>query len=146
MSPPYGNGCEQRYGVCGSRELRYAVCMVECLTNLHESSRRARLSRFFMSSDPSILPPVADVVFRRVVVPPVDLPEPGTIKVHRDGRLFGGVTDLVDALLVRQHGRDPIFHAPLDPPELLQAGVIGHRAVIEALVSFFEDGSHDATE
>jgi hypothetical protein len=24
--------------------------------------------------------------------------------------------------------------------------VIGHRAVIEALVSFFEDGSHDATE
>jgi hypothetical protein len=24
--------------------------------------------------------------------------------------------------------------------------VIGHRAVIEALVSFFENGSHDATE
>ena len=74
---------------------------------------------------PSILRPIADVVFRRVVVPPIDLPEPGTIKVHRDGRFFGRVTDPVDALVSWQHGRDPIFPAPLELPELLQAGMIG---------------------
>ena len=95
---------------------------------------------------PSILRPIADVVFRRVVVPSIDLPEPGTIKVHRDGRFFVRVTNPVNALLVRQNCRDSVFPFPLDPPELLQAGVIGHRAVIEALVSFLEDGSHDATE
>jgi hypothetical protein len=95
---------------------------------------------------PWIVLPVADVVLGRVVVSPVYLPEPGTVKVHRDGRFFGRVTNPVNALLVRQNCRDSVFPFPLDPPELLQAGVIGHRAVIEALVSFFEDGSHDATE
>jgi hypothetical protein len=48
---------------------------------------------------PSIWRPVADVVFRRIVVSPVDFPESGTIKVHRDGRFFGRVTDPVDAIV-----------------------------------------------
>jgi hypothetical protein len=73
---------------------------------------------------PWIVRPVADVVLGRVVVSPVYLPEPGTVKVHRDGRFFGRVTDPVDALVSWQHGRDPIFPAPLEPPELLQAGMI----------------------
>jgi hypothetical protein len=90
--------------------------------------------------------PVADVVLGRVVVSPVYLSEPGTVKVHRDGRFVVRVTNPVNALVSWQQGRDPIFLAPPEPPELLQAGVIGHRAVIEALVSFFEDRSHDATE
>jgi hypothetical protein len=85
----------------------------------------------------SIAWPVADVVSRRVVVPPVYLPEPRNVKVHRDGRLLVWVTNPVNAPLVRQYGRDPVFPSPRDPPELLQMGVIGHRAVIEALVSHF---------
>jgi hypothetical protein len=38
-----------------------------------------------------IVQPVADVILRRVVVPPVYLPEPRTVKVHRDSKLFGRV-------------------------------------------------------
>jgi hypothetical protein len=45
----------------------------------------------------SILRPVADVVLGRVVVPPVYLPEPRTVQVHRDGRLLGWVTNRVNA-------------------------------------------------
>ena len=95
---------------------------------------------------PSILLPVADVVSGRVVVPPVYLPEPGTVEVHRDGRFFGRITNPVNASLVWQNNRDSVFPSPLEPPELFQAGVIWYRAVIEALVTFFENGSHDATE
>ena len=86
---------------------------------------------------PSVVRSVADVVLRRIVVPPVYFPEPRTVQVNRDGRLLRWVTDPVNTPLVRQHGRDPVFPSPLEPPELLQAGVIGHRAVIEALVSHF---------
>jgi hypothetical protein len=89
---------------------------------------------------------VADVVSGRVVVPPVCLPEPGTVEVHRDGRFFGRITNPVNASLVWQNNRDSVFPSPLEPPELFQAGVIGYRAVIEALVTFFQNGSHDATE
>ena len=46
-------------------------------------------------------------------------------QVHRDGWFFGRVTDPVDALVSWQHGRDPIFPAPLELPELVQAGMIG---------------------
>jgi hypothetical protein len=43
----------------------------------------------------SILRTVADVVLGRVVVPPVYLPKPGTVKVYCDGWLFGWITNLV---------------------------------------------------
>jgi hypothetical protein len=52
----------------------------------------------------SILRTVADVVLGRVVVPPVYLPKPGTVKVYFDGWLFGWITHLVNALFIRQHG------------------------------------------
>src|SRR5215207_10328707 len=71
----------------------------------------------------SILRTVADVVLGRGVVPPVYLSKPGTVKVHRDGWLFGGVTHPVNAPLIRHHGRDPIFPSPLKPPELLHDDV-----------------------
>ena len=35
-----------------------------------------------ISLPPSIIRPVADVVLGRVVIPPVYLPEPGTVKLH----------------------------------------------------------------
>src|SRR5215211_6973237 len=94
----------------------------------------------------SIIGPVADIVSGRVVVTPVYLPEPGSVKVHRNGRFIGRITYPVNASLIRQHGRDPIFPSPLKPPELLQAGIIVQRAVVGTLVALFKNGSHNATE
>src|SRR5215213_2399244 len=94
----------------------------------------------------SILQPVADVVLGRVVVPTVNLPKPGTVKVHRDGWRFGGVAYPVNAPLIWQHGRDPIFPAPLEPPELLQAGIVRQGAIVGTLVTLFKNGSHNAAE
>src|SRR5918994_4999017 len=68
---------------------------------------------------------ITDVVLGRVVTPPVYLPEPGPVEVHRDGWLSRRVAQPVDAPIVRQHDRDPILHPPLAPPELLQAGIGG---------------------
>jgi hypothetical protein len=81
--------------------------------------------------------PIADVVAQGIVVPPVYFPEPRTVKVHRDDWFLRWVANPVNAPLERQYGRDPVFLSPLEPPELLQAGVIEYRAVIEALVSHF---------
>src|SRR5215211_9353196 len=94
----------------------------------------------------SSLRTVADVVLGRVVVPPVYLTKPGTVKVHRDGWFFGRVTYPVNAPLVRQHGRDPIFPSPLKPPELPQASIVWQGAIVGTLVALFQDGTHDATE
>src|SRR5215213_7963236 len=95
---------------------------------------------------PSVVWSVADVVVGRIVIPPVYLIKPGTIEVHRDGRFSCGVTYAMNAPLIRKHGRDSIFPAPLESPELLQAGMIGQRAIVDTLVAFFQDGAHDATE
>src|SRR5829696_5359750 len=94
----------------------------------------------------SILQPVADVVLGRVVVPAIYLPKPRTVKVHRDGWRSGRVTHPVNAPLVRQHARDPIFTSPLEPPELVQAGIVSQGAIVGTLVALFKNGSQDATE
>src|SRR5215203_3798605 len=94
----------------------------------------------------SILRPVADVVLGRVVVPAIYLPKPRTVKVHRDGWRSGRVTHPVNAPLVRQHARDPIFTSPLEPPELVQAGIVSQGAIVGTLVALFKYGSQDATE
>jgi hypothetical protein len=69
-----------------------------------EVSGRSSLGSVYVPLVSSSLRPVADVVLGRVVVPPVYLPKPRTVKVHRDGWLFGGVTYPVNAPLIRQHG------------------------------------------
>src|SRR5215213_3205648 len=93
-----------------------------------------------------IFRPIADVFLGRVVVPPVYLPKPGTVKVHGDGWFFGLVTYPVNTPLIRQHGRDPVFPSPPKQPELLQASIIGQGAVVGTFVAFFQGGSHDTTE
>jgi hypothetical protein len=99
-----------------------------------------------LSVPPSVVWPVANVVSGRIVVPSVYLTKPGAVKVNRDGRFFFRVTNPMNAPFIRQQGRDSVFPAPLKPPELLQAGMIGHRSVVGALVTFFQDRSQDATE
>src|SRR5829696_2265204 len=93
-----------------------------------------------------IFRPIADVVLGRIVIPPVYLPKPGTVKVYGDGWFFGLVTYPVNTPLIRQHGRDPVFPSPPKQPELLQASIIGRGAVVGTFVAFFQNGSQDTTE
>jgi hypothetical protein len=92
----------------------------------------------------SILCPVADVIPRRVVVPAVHLSYPRSVEVHRDRRALARVPYLMDAPVARQYARGPVLWAPPQLPGLLQAGVVGHGAVVEALVAFLEHGAPGA--
>src|SRR5215211_2006067 len=108
--------------------------------------RAVSLRSVYVPLSSSILGPVADVISRRVVVPPVYLPHPGTVKVQRDSSLLSRVTYSVNAPLIRQHSRDPIFPSPLKLPELLQARIVEQGTVVDTLVALFQDASRDATK
>src|SRR5918998_2482666 len=88
---------------------------------------------------------VADVVAGGVVVAAVDLLA-GAVEVDGDGRPVSGVGDAVDATVVGQDRRGPVFLRPRQLPALLQAGVLVHGAVVEALVALLEDGADHGTE
>src|SRR5829696_3870652 len=81
--------------------------------------------------------PVADVLAGGVVVAAVHLSYPRSIKVHRDRRAPARVPYPVDAPVKRLDGRGSVLAAPRQLPDLLQAGVIGTRAIaiVQALVA-----------
>src|SRR5829696_4396528 len=91
-----------------------------------------------------IFPPVADVLTGGVVVAAVHLSYPRSIEVHRDRRALTRVPYPVDAPVKGLDGGGSVFAAPRQLPDLLQAGVIGARAIVQALVALFEHGPDGA--
>ena len=102
------------------------------------STRRSARSHHKRWSALRIFPPVADVVAGGIVVPTVHISCLWSIEVHRDRRALAQVPYSVDATVARQYGRGSVLRAPRQLPDLLQAGVVGARAIVQALVALFE--------
>src|SRR5215204_494501 len=108
------------------------------------STRRSARSHHKRWSALRIFPPVADIVAGGIVVPTVHISCLWSIEVHQDRRALAQVPYSVDATVARQYGRGSVLRAPRQLPDLLQAGVVGARAIVQALVALFEHGARGA--
>src|SRR5215208_1978069 len=81
--------------------------------------------------------PIANVVAGGVVVMTVHLPKLRSVEVHRDRHAVARIPDPVDAAVAGQDRRGPVLGAPRQLPDLLQAGVIQARTVVQTLVALF---------
>src|SRR5215204_214833 len=87
-------------------------------------------------------PPVTDVVAGGVVVPSVHLSQSRSVQMHRDRDAIARIPYPVNAPVVGKYARGPVFPAPHELPDLIQARVIGPTATIETLVALLEYGAH----
>src|SRR5918998_622575 len=67
---------------------------------------------------------VTDVLTGEVVVSTVHLPHPRSVQVHRDRHAVARIPYPMNAFIVGQDARHPVFLAPRELPDLSQAGMI----------------------